>query len=158
LDGTQPNAFVEQNFLFDTTTNVMTIKNSEGNDYFKVDAENFIVYIGAPSCISTYETKSASPGIGTTNIYSAATASYSSLFFEYYIKNGSNLRAGNIVAVWDGINIQFTEFTTMDIGDTTTGLNAFTFSVVLSTPNAVVRGISSLTGWKLKSIIRTLPF
>ena len=95
-------------------------------------------------------------GVGTTNIYSIATASYTSVFYDYYIKNGSNLRAGTITAVWSGNSVQFTDVSTMDIGNTTTGTNAFTFSVALSSPNAVLQGISSISGWEFRSMIRSI--
>jgi len=105
---------------------------------------------------SLYTSIGMNIGVGTTNIYSIATASYTSVFYDYYIKNGSNLRAGTITAVWSGNSVQFTDVSTMDIGNTTTGTNAFTFSVALSSPNAVLQGISSISGWEFRSMIRSI--
>ncbi len=149
LNGTQPNATVEQYLKYDGTT--FTVGNASGNFF---QAGNDTIIIGLTP--SLYATKGTVIGVGTTNIFSVATASYTSMFYEYYIKNGTNLRAGNIVAVWTGSSIQFTETSTMDIGNTTTGVNAFTFSAVLSTPNAVLQGISSLTNWEIRTIIRAI--
>ena len=105
---------------------------------------------------SLYTSIGMNIGIGTTNIYSVATASYTSVFYDYYIKNGSNLRAGTITAVWSGNSVEFTEVSTTDIGNTTTGINAFTFSVALSSPNAVLRGVSSISGWEFRSMVRSI--
>jgi hypothetical protein len=37
---------------------------------------------------------------------------------EYLIKSNSNYRVGNIMTVWDGSSIQYSETTTMDLGNT----------------------------------------
>jgi hypothetical protein len=112
------------------------------------------LFIGSTQ--SSYSSKGIIVNSGTTNIHSTATASYSSSFYDYYIKNENNLRAGTIIAVWSGSNIQFTEVSTLDIGDTTTGINAFTFSVVLLPPNAVLQGISSISNWEVKTMVRNI--
>lgn len=43
-----------------------------------------------------------------------------SVFWEYAVKNNTNIRAGVIVAAWNDINneIVFTHYSTMDLGDT----------------------------------------
>ncbi len=39
-------------------------------------------------------------------------------FFDYVVKSGVNMRAGNIASVWNGTNSSFNETTTTDLGDT----------------------------------------
>jgi hypothetical protein len=39
-------------------------------------------------------------------------------FFDYVVKSGANMRAGNIASVWNGTNSSFNETTTTDLGDT----------------------------------------
>jgi hypothetical protein len=39
-------------------------------------------------------------------------------FFDYVVKNGSNMRAGSIMSAWDGTNSTFNETTTVDLGNT----------------------------------------
>jgi hypothetical protein len=38
---------------------------------------------------------------------------------DYVVKNGLNMRGGNIMGVWNGSNVKYTETSTMDLGDTT---------------------------------------
>jgi hypothetical protein len=44
--------------------------------------------------------------------------SFDGAFFDYVVKNGSNMRAGNIMSVWDGMNSSYNETTTIDLGNT----------------------------------------
>ena len=52
-------------------------------------------------------------------------SSFDGANFDYVVKNGSNMRAGMIMSVWNGSNSKYTETSTMDLGDTT----GITFSV-----------------------------
>ena len=55
---------------------------------------------------------------GTETVASAPISSYSGYFFDYVVSNGGNFRAGTVTAVeYDG-NVEFTETSTNDIGDT----------------------------------------
>jgi hypothetical protein len=51
-----------------------------------------------------------------TTIFNLST--FDGANFDYVVKNGSNMRAGNIMSVWDGSNSKYTETSTMDLGDT----------------------------------------
>lgn len=85
-----------------------------------------------------------------TSISILPTASYNAGFFDYVIKNGSNLRAGNIMSVWDGSTVNFTETTTNDIGNT----SGVTLSVAESNGNiSLTTQISSGT-WTIKVLSR----
>jgi hypothetical protein len=81
-------------------------------------------------------------------MFNLATGSYSSAFFKYSVTNGSNTRAGEIIAAWAGGSIQFTDNSTLDVGDTS-GVVA---SAVIAS-NAVQFNLTTATsGWKLKSL------
>ena len=68
---------------------------------------------------TTYATISTSAGAGTTSIYSVPNSTYSSIFVDYSINEGTtNARAGTIQVISVGSNLNFTETTTMDIGNT----------------------------------------
>jgi hypothetical protein len=45
-------------------------------------------------------------------------SSFDGAFFDYVVKNGSNMRAGAIMSAWDGTNSTYNETTTIDIGNT----------------------------------------
>lgn len=68
---------------------------------------------------TTYATVGITAGAGTTSIYSVSNATYSSIFVDYSINEGTtNARAGTIQVISVGTDINFTETTTMDIGNT----------------------------------------
>jgi hypothetical protein len=50
---------------------------------------------------------------------------YTGVALDYLVKNGSNMRAGSIVGVWDGSLSNLSETTTTDLGNTT----AISFSI-----------------------------
>jgi len=58
--------------------------------------------------------------IGNTEIVSYVTGSNRSAFSNYVIYSGSNSRAGQFMTVWNGITTQYTDVSTLDIGDTST--------------------------------------
>ena len=70
-----------------------------------------------------------SPAVYTTNkitqtnsgsfvVYSLPTASYDGAFYDYTVRSGSNARAGQIMAIWSGSSVNFTETTTTSFGST----------------------------------------
>jgi len=66
-----------------------------------------------------YATVGTTAGAGTTPIYSVSNASYSSIFVDYSINESTtNARAGTIQVISVGSEINYTETTTMDIGNT----------------------------------------
>ena len=68
---------------------------------------------------TVYATIGTTAGAGTTSIYSVPNSTYSSIFVDYAINEGTtNARAGTIQVISVGSNLNFTETTTMDIGNT----------------------------------------
>ena len=109
--------------------------------------------IGSYLAPSLYTTKKVTLTAGvTTSIYSIATASYNSAYFDYNAINGINARAGSIMSVWNGASFEFTETTTNDIGNTT----GLTFSFSLGSGLANLRAFASSAGWTIKTIIRSI--
>lgn len=87
-----------------------------------------------------------------TTIYSIPVASYDGAFFDYVVKNGSNLRAGTIMAAWSGSSVTYAETTTTDLGTT----SALVMSMDVSGSNARLRATPASGTWTVKSIIRTI--
>ena len=86
--------------------------------------------------------------VGSNNMFSLVTGSYSSAFFKYSVSNGSNSRAGEVMAAWTNGSIQYTDNSTLDIGNT----SGVVTSAIIST-NTVQFNISTVdSGWKLKSL------
>ena len=78
--------------------------------------------------------------------------SYTAAFFDFVVKKGTNIRSGTVYACHDGTNVEFTETSTQDLGDTS--------DVVLSVDisGTQMRLIATVTSddWSVKSLIRAL--
>ena len=85
---------------------------------------------------------------GSNIVFSVATGSYSSAFFKYTVASASNARSGEIMSVWNGSTVTFTDNSTTDIGTTT----AVTSSVALSGANIQLDMQTNTEGWAIKSI------
>jgi hypothetical protein len=81
------------------------------------------------------------------------TGSYNSAFFDYFASSGSNFRAGTVIAGWSGSSVNYTEYSTTDVGNT----NQLSMSVDLS--GSFVRlltRVSTTINWNIKSAGRYL--
>ena len=85
---------------------------------------------------------------GSNIVFNVATGSYSSAFFKYTVASASNARSGEIMSVWNGSTVTFTDNSTTDIGTTT----AVTSSVAISASNAQLTMQTNTAGWRIKSI------
>ena len=85
---------------------------------------------------------------GSNIVFNVATGSYSSAFFKYTVASASNARSGEIMSVWNGSTVTFTDNSTTDIGTTT----AVTSSVALSGANIQLDMQTNTEGWAIKSI------
>lgn len=85
-------------------------------------------------------------------VYQISKSLYSAIFFEYVVSNSSNMRAGTIVAVWDGTNIEFNETSTSDIGNT----GPVTIQAVISGSNVLIQFKVTTSNWTIKAIIRSI--
>ena len=62
------------------------------------------------------------------------------------------MRAGTLMAVWDGTNIEFTETSTADLGSTV----PVTFQAAISGSNVLIQCRVTTSSWTLKAIIRSI--
>jgi hypothetical protein len=88
----------------------------------------------------------------TTTILTVATGSYTAGFFEYTVSSGSNARAGTLASVWNGASIQYTDNSTLDIGNT----SEVTMSVTLSGASALLRATTVAYPWTVKTNYRLI--
>jgi hypothetical protein len=101
--------------------------------------------------IAEFNSTSSTTTAGTTAISSIATGSFTSAFYNYTISSGSNARAGQVMSVWSGSTVRYTEVTTTDIGNTATA----SFAVAISGPN-VRLNFTAPGVWTVKSIANLL--
>ena len=81
-----------------------------------------------------------------------AIATYTAVFFDFVIKKGTNVRSGTVYACHDGTNVEFTETSTQDLGDT----SDVTLSVDISSGN--IRLVATVTSndWSIKTLVRAI--
>ncbi|MGD9930128.1 MAG: FISUMP domain-containing protein [Mangrovibacterium sp.] len=89
---------------------------------------------------------------GTEVIATVPVATYDAVFFDYKVKKGANLRAGTIMAVTDGVAVNYTEMGTTDLGDT----SALALSVDLDGGNIRLLGTATTDDWEIQTLIRGL--
>jgi hypothetical protein len=77
---------------------------------------------------------------------------YEAVFFDFVIKKGTNMRAGTIYSVHNGTNIEFTETSTNDLGNT----SEVVLSVDLSGGNVRLTATTLTNDWSIKTLIRGL--
>jgi len=96
-----------------------------------------------------------------TNVDSAAAetvitvegiSTYTAAFFDFVIKKGANVRAGTVYSCHDGTNVEFTETSTVDLGDT----SDVSLSVDISGTNMRLRATVTSDDWIVKSLVRAI--
>ena len=89
---------------------------------------------------------------GTETVASVAIAIYTAAFFDFVIKKTTNVRSGTVYACHDGTNVEFTETSTQDLGDT----SDVTLSVDISGTDMRLRATTTSDDWSIKSLIRAI--
>jgi hypothetical protein len=87
--------------------------------------------------------------VGTNNLFTQATSSYTAAFGKYTLHNGANARAGEFNTVWNGTTTVHTETSTTDIGNTAD--IAFTSAIV--TGNIQINAVAATSGWSVKMLV-----
>jgi hypothetical protein len=90
----------------------------------------------------------ASSLVGSNNLFTQDTGSYTSAFFKYTVSNSGNTRAGEVIATWNGTTREFTDFSTVDIGNTT----AVTASISIVSGQVQFNVQTNTSGWRIKSL------
>jgi hypothetical protein len=101
--------------------------------------------------IRTYENSLVSAG--TNVIGNFPTTDGNGVNFEYLVKSNLNYRVGNIMAVWDGSNINFTEVTTVDLGNTT---DVMLSCRILSGNVEIIADVVGPTTWVIRTLAKIL--
>ena len=77
---------------------------------------------------------------------------YTAAFFDFVVKKGTNVRSGTVYACHDGTNVEFTETSTNDLGDT----SDVTLSVDKTSTNLRLIATVTSNDWSVKSLIRAI--
>ena len=146
-----------------SATTALLIQNSTPTTLFQIQdhgsssfAGNMTVsgstLIGNITAPALNDTTKVTANSGVTTIYAIPTASYDGAFFDYVVRSGSNARAGQIMGLWSGSSVNFTETTTTDFGSTSN----FTFGMSISSSNMILSSSATSNGWTVKTIVRSI--
>ena len=99
-------------------------------------------------------TSSIISSVGSISVVSSfPTNSYENVWFDYGIKSGSNSRCGTVFGCWNGTTATYTEYTVVDIGNT----SDVTMSIDVSGSNIrLLSRINSVNNWNIKALGRYL--
>ena len=89
---------------------------------------------------------------GTETVANVAIATYTAAFFDFVVKKTTNVRSGTVYACHDGTNVEFTETSTNDLGDT----SDVTLSVDILGTNMRLLATVTSDDWSVKSLIRAI--
>jgi hypothetical protein len=139
--------------VYDTFSgSLFSVNNQTGNPILEVTSDNNI-YFGKPgyqAILTTQETIVTASGQFT--VYSIPTASYDGAWFEYVIKSGSAAKAGQVMAVWSGSQVNYSETSTTAFGN----VSGLSFGVFRVGGNFALTGSATTGGWTMKTIIRSI--
>jgi len=139
----------------DLTGMLFTTNDISGLPILQASASGETFIGKSPQSLYTTAVISATSASSTASLCTLSTSSYDGAFFDYTMTSGSNAKAGNIMSVWNGGTVNYTEVSTTDIG-TTSGIN---FEVIISASTAQLVTVTDSTDpniWKVKTIIRSI--
>ena len=87
--------------------------------------------------------------VGSNNLFTLSTGSYRGAFYKYTLYNGVNARSGEVMAVWNEGNVQYTDVSTVDLGSTSPA----TASVSIVSAEAQLNFQTNTSGWTIKSTV-----
>lgn len=88
--------------------------------------------------------------VGTNNLYTQDTGSYTAAFTKYTLYNGTNARAGEFMTVWnDNLPTANTDYSTTDIGNT----SDVSFTSALVSGQIQISAVTLTSGWTIKTLV-----
>jgi len=90
--------------------------------------------------------------VGSNNLFTQATGSYTSAHGKYTVYKGANSRAGEFVTSWNGTTTSYYDNSTVDIGNTTD----VTFQSSIVTGQAQINASALSSGWTVKMLVTYL--
>ena len=123
--------------------------DAEGDVNFKINPDGSL-QLAKGAKISNQENTDIDSA--AAEVVAEVAISYTAAFFDFVVKKGTNVRSGTVYACHDGTNVEFTETSTNDLGDT----SDVTLSVDKTSTN--LRLIATVTSddWSVKSLIRAI--
>ena len=135
----------------DLTGSLFAVNDISGLPILKVFDDDTVL-MGNYQAPSLNTTVKLNPGTGLSTVYSLPMSAYTGAFFDYTVSNTTGARAGNIMSIFSGTSVEFTETSTNDIGSTTDII----FTMSSDGSNASLQVSAATTGWEVKTIVRSI--
>lgn len=90
--------------------------------------------------------------VGSNNLFTQATGSYTSTHGRYTVYKGANSRAGEFVTSWNGTNTSYYDNSTLGTGTTTD----VTFQSLIVTGQIQINATTLSSGWTIKMLVTYL--
>ena len=142
----------------DSTNRGWIFRRVGSGNYASISGEGgatFDAYVQTPVVNISNATISNQANTNVTGlelVAQVAVATYTAAFFDYVIKKGTNVRAGVVYACHDGTNVEFSETSTVDLGNT----SDVALSVDISGGQMRLLANAATTSWSVKSLIRAI--
>ena len=133
------------------TGSLFSVNDISGLPILEAFSDNTIL-MGSYLAPSLNTTTKVTANAGVTPIYYIPTSAYTGSFYDYTVMSSVGARSGNIMSIWSGTSVNYTETTTTSIGDT----SGITFSVSLSGSTAMLSTSANTNSWTVKTIIRSI--
>ena len=143
-----------QGELFSVTDNLMgslfSVNNISGIPILEVFSNDEII-MGDYQAPSLFTTKRTTVNSNVRPIYSFSTF-YDGAFIDYTVRNPLNARSGQMMVIWSGTTINYSETTTVDIGNT----DSINMYFIMSGRTPVLMSSASTSGWVVKTLIKSI--
>ncbi len=134
---------------------LFTVNDSSGMPILSA-FDDYTVLMGNVNLVPSLNTTvKLNPGTGLSTVYSLPMSAYTGAFFDYTVTNTGGARAGNIMSIFSGNTVNFTDAPTSEIPspNATTGI---TFSMSADSTNALLQVSAATTGWEVRTIVRSI--
>jgi|LakMenE01Jun11ns_1017448.scaffolds.fasta_scaffold9959649_18 hypothetical protein len=130
---------------------LFSVNDISGLPVIEAFSDNTIL-MGDFNSPSLNTTKKVVVNSGVTSIYSIPSSGYTGAFYDYTVLSDLGARSGNIMSIWSGTSIQYSETSTTSIGDT----SGIIFSVSLSGNSTMLSTSANTNSWTVKTIVRSI--
>ena len=130
---------------------LFSVNDISGLPVIEAFSDNTIL-MGDFNSPSLNTTKKVVVNSGVTPIYSIPSSGYTGAFYDYTVLSSLGARSGNIMSIWSGTSIQYSETSTTSIGNT----SGIIFSVSLSGNSTVLSTSANTNSWTVKTIVRSI--
>ena len=110
------------------------------------------VLLGSTQAPALFTSTKVNITAGTNTIYGIPTSAYTGAYYDYNVLSATGARSGNVMAIWSGNTVNYSETTTTSIGST----SGIKVSMSVSNNNAILSVSANTGGWVFKTIVRSI--